>query len=92
MPLPELTGARGEPLELHPIRTREGASTLSAWRLVVSSPRGAGAIVLVEASPERTFYRGEGIFLGWDQERLAEAYRALLPEPAGADPEFAQLG
>jgi len=92
MPLPELTGARGEPPERHPIRIREGSSTLSAWRLAVSGPRGAGAIVFVEASPERTFYRGEGIFLGWEQERLAEAYRALLPEPAGADPESLQLG
>jgi hypothetical protein len=92
MPVPGLTEASAEPLERHPIRTREGATTRSAWRLAVSSAEGAGAIVFVELTPDDAVYRGEGVFLGWDQERLAEAYRALLPEPAGADPEMAQLG
>ena len=92
MPVPGLTDPRAEPPERHPIRTREGSTTQSAWRLSVSSVQGAGAIVFVDVSPDESFYRGEGVFLGWDQERLAAAYRALLPEPAGADPEFAQLG
>jgi hypothetical protein len=92
MPVPGLTDVAAEPLERHPIRTREGATTRSAWRLAVSSAEGAGAIVFVESAPDASFYRGEGVFLGWDQERLAAAYRALLPEPAGADPEMAQLG
>jgi hypothetical protein len=91
-PVPGLTDVSAEPLARHPIRTREGATTRSAWRLAVSSAEGAGAIVFVEVSSEASFYRGEGIFLGWGQERLAEAYQALLPEPAGADPEMAQLG
>ena len=92
MPISGLTNALGAPLERHRIRTREGATTRSAWRLAVSSAEGAGAIVFVELTPEDSVYRGEGVFLGWDQERLAEAYRALQPEPAGADPEMAQLG
>jgi|SRR5580765_4475460 len=91
-PVPGLTDVSAEPLARHPIRTREGATTRSAWRLAVSSAQGPGAIVLVELSPETSFYRGDGVFLGWDQERLAAAYRALLPEPAGADPETLQLG
>ena len=87
-----LTGAAGEPLERHLIRTREGSTTRSAWRLRVSCAEGDGAIVFVEVSPAESFYRGEGVFLGWEQDRLAAAYQALRPEPAGADPEMAQLG
>lgn len=90
--LAELTDASGEPLERHPIRTREGSTTRSAWRLRVSSGRGAGAIVFVELTPEESFYRGEGIFLGWDQERLSEAYRALQPVPAAPEADSPQLG
>ena len=90
--VPGLTDVAAEPLERHPIRTREGATTRSAWRLAVSSAQGPGAIVFVELTSEDSVYRGEGVFLGWDQERLAETYRALLPEPADADPEMAQLG
>jgi hypothetical protein len=91
-PVPGLTDVVAQPLERHPIRTREGATTLSAWRLAATSAQGAGAIVHVEITPRDSIFRGEGVFLGWDQERLAAAYRALLPEPAGADPETAQLG
>ena len=90
--VPGLTDVRAEPPERHPIRTREGSTTRAGWRLSVSSAEGPGAIVLVDVSSDESFYRGEGIFLGWDQERLAAAYRGLRPEPAGADPEFAQLG
>jgi hypothetical protein len=91
-PVPGLTDVSAEPLARHPIRTREGATTRSAWRLAATSAQGPGAIVLVEVSSAESFYRGEGVFLGWEQERLAEAWRALLPEPVGADPEMAQLG
>jgi hypothetical protein len=48
--------------------------------------------VFVDLAPGETFYRGEGVFLGWDQDRLAAAYRALLPEPAAPEPESPQLG
>ena len=90
--VPGLTDVIAEPLERHAIRTREGASTLSAWRLAATSAQGWGAIVHVEITPGLSTFRGEGVFLGWNQERLAAAYRALLPEPAGADPETLQLG
>lgn len=87
-----LSDPRAQPLERLPIRTRGSSLTRSAWRLAVASEEGDGAIVFVDVASEETFYRGEGVFLGWDQERLAAAYQALLPEPAGADPEMAQLG
>lgn len=66
------------------IRTRECGVTLSAWRLALSTPQGAGAIALIENAGD-LFYRGEGVFLGWTQMRLASTYRSLLP--AGVDPE-----
>jgi len=91
-PVPGLTDVVAEPLERHPIRTREGTTTLSAWRLAATSAQGSGAIVHVEITPGESIYRGEGVFLGWNQERLAAAYRALLPEPAAADLETPQLG
>jgi len=46
----------------------------------------------VEISPEEMFYRGEGVFLGWRQERMAAAYLALLPKPEDDHFEMQQLG
>ncbi len=66
--------------------------TLSAWRLEVTSEEGSGAIVLVEAPTGETHYRGEGIFLGWPQERLGEVYLALQPPEEGGGPDVPQLG
>jgi len=90
--VPGLKNPRALGLERFPIRTREGSTTQSGWRLLVESDRGGGAIVFVEASPAQTFYRGEGVFLGWDQDRLASAYRALLPEPEHDGFEMQQMG
>jgi hypothetical protein len=73
------------------IRMRGSATTLSGWRIAVEAPRGQGAIVLAERSGEK-FHRGEGVFLGWSQERLEAAYRSLLPAPKGPDLEIPQLG
>jgi hypothetical protein len=75
-----------------PIRTRGGSVTLSAWRLDVTADQGAGAIVLAEAPTGETHYRGEGIFLGWSQERLAETYAALQPPDDSGGPDVPQLG
>ncbi|HJZ85552.1 MAG TPA: hypothetical protein VKN99_10295 [Polyangia bacterium] len=89
-----LTGVVAKPLERVPVRTRDSEATLSGWRLEVTSDQGAGAIVLVELSPQESCYRGEGAFLGWPQARLAEAYQALT-KPAGEsapDLELLQLG
>ena len=74
------------------IRLRDGSATQSAWRLSVESDEGQGAIILVEASPAETFYRAEGVFLGWPQDRLASAYRALLPKPEADGFHMQQLG
>ena len=70
------------------IRTRESGVTLSAWRIELDSP--PGAVVLVEA-PGRSFYRGEGSLLGWPQEKLAEMWKACLPETE-PEPDMPQLG
>ena len=79
-------------LERSPIRAREKSVTLSAWRLTVASDQGEGSITLVEASREGVFYRGDGIFLGWPQERLGSAYAALAPKDEAAPLQTPQLG
>jgi hypothetical protein len=90
--VPGLKDPRARGLERIPIRTREASMTLSAWRLGVVSEEGSGAIVAVEAASGETLYRGEGIFLGWTQDRLIAAYRALLPAPEVSAPDSPQLG
>ena len=87
-----LTGCRCKELARIPIRTREVPATLSAWRLAAESEEGEGAVTLVEVSPGRSVYRGEGLFLGWPQERLEAAYRALQPRVDQAGVETQQLG
>jgi hypothetical protein len=87
-----LTGCRCKELARIPICTREVPATLSAWRLAAESGNGEGAITLVEVSPGRSVYRGEGFFLGWPQERLEAAYRALQPRVDQADVGTQQLG
>jgi hypothetical protein len=74
-----------------PLRIRGAAVTMSGWRIGVQAARGAGSIVLAEHGPER-FYRGDGVFLGWTQERLDAAYRALLPPAEGSSDDHLQLG
>ena len=87
-----LTNPRVLALDRFLIRLRDGSATQSAWRLPVESDEGPGAIILVEASPGETFYRGEGVFLGWPQDRLGSAYRALLPKLAADGFQMQQLG
>ncbi len=70
--VPGLEGATATAPERVPARTREGRITLSAWRMNVTTPNGAGAIVLVETNVGAVF-RGEGLFLGWAQDTLATA-------------------
>ncbi len=90
--VPGLTDPKALSLERSLIRTRGALATQSAWRLVVSSGEGQGAIILVEAFQGETFYRGDGVFLGWPQERLEAAYRALRPQPSEEPFETSQLG
>jgi hypothetical protein len=87
-----LTNPRSLGLERSPIRARQTLVTLSAWRLRIASEQGEGTIILVEPSSEEVFYRGDGIFLGWPQDRLASAYAALAPKDEAAPLETQQLG
>jgi len=87
-----LTNPRSLGLERFPIRARQMSNTLSAWRLTIASEHGEGAITLVETSSEEAFYRGDGVFLGWPQDRLASAYEALAPKDETAPFETQQLG
>jgi len=74
------------------LRMRGSTVTVSGWRICVEAPRGPGSIVLAENGAQK-FYRGEGVFLGWPQERLEAAYRALLPPAGGAGgDDHLQLG
>src|SRR3989440_607452 len=65
------------------LRMRGASVTVAGWRIAVEAPRGPGSIVLAEQGAQR-FYRGEGVFLGWPQERLEATYRTLLPPSDGA--------
>ena len=82
-----LRGARALSLRRMPIRTRDSSVTRAGWSLVVSCSSGEGAVVLADS-----FYRGEGLLLGWPQERLAQLYSALTAAPAGDDGSGPQLG
>jgi hypothetical protein len=90
--VPGLTNPRTLGLERSPIRARQMSATLSAWRLAISSEQGEGTITLVETSSKEVFYRGDGVFLGWPQDRLASAYAALVPKDEAAPFETQQLG
>jgi len=90
--VPGLTNPRVLALERFLIRLRDGSATQSAWRLAVESDEGQGAIIFVEVPPEETFYRAEGVFLGWSQDRMVSAYRALLPKPEADGFDMQQLG
>ena len=87
-----LTNPRSLGLERFPIRARQMSATLSAWRLTIASEQGEGTITLVEPSSEGVVYRGDGVFLGWTQDRLASAYAALVPKDEAAPFETQQLG
>ena len=75
-------------LERTPIRLRESGAMVSAWQMVIDSPRGEGTITLLDAG----FYRGDGAFRGWSQEQLATLYQSLNPPPDEPKFETQQLG
>ena len=92
-PIAGLTAVKTR-VERMSVRARGAAHTFSAWALSVETEQGPGSIVRVEPSPDETFWRGDGVFLGWTSEALAAAWSALRaaePEP-DAPPEFQQLG
>jgi hypothetical protein len=83
-----------KPPQRIPVRRRESEVTTAAWQLDVSCDQGRGNIVLVDVSEQASCFRGDGIFLGWSQVRLAEIYQTLTESLAGsdADPPLLQLG
>jgi hypothetical protein len=88
-----LTGIVTRPLERVLVRRRESQVTTSAWRLDVTCDQGSGGIVRIQPSPDELYFRGEGLFLGWQQEKLAELYETLTaPTDDGPDLELLQLG
>ncbi|HZX41652.1 MAG TPA: hypothetical protein VFE93_07420 [Myxococcaceae bacterium] len=86
-----LTQPTVRPLERVAIRLRESSVTLSAWRMAVSAPEGVGTLVRVETSGG-TLFRGEGWFLGWNQEAMSTAWTELLPPSETDTLELPQLG
>lgn len=63
------------------------------WRLRLNSEEGEGSITRVEIAAGGELYRGDGVCLGWTQERLAQAYELLRPREEAALPdELPQLG
>src|SRR5258708_258460 len=72
-----LTAVRVESLRRVPLRTRQSGVTRAGWRLEVACAQGVGSVVVAEVSASETWYRGEGILLGWTQEKLAELHGAL---------------
>src|SRR5262249_40308917 len=91
-PLEGLKNPRTRALERFPIHTRESSVTLSAWRLAVMTDDGEGSIFLVEIAPDRAIYRGDGVFLGWPQQRLEAVYRELQPASEETLTDSVQLG
>jgi hypothetical protein len=91
-PVPGVTNVRTLSLDRFPIRTRESAVTLSAWRLGVACDEGEGVIVRVDAPAGGRFHRGEGVFLGWSEELLSAAYDAFRPVPEESGFELQQMG
>ena len=82
---------RAQRPERFPLRMRGTTNTVSGWRIAVEAPRGPGTIVVADRGAE-IFYRGDGVFLGWPQEKLEAAYRSLLPAPEAPELDFPQLG
>ena len=87
-----LSNPRGLALARAPIRLREAATTLGAWKLTLAADEGDGAITLVDPTGQASLYRGEGVCLGWSQERLAGTYAGLRPREDEAQLELPQLG
>jgi hypothetical protein len=87
-----LTNPSGAPLRRVPVRARTMSVTLAAWSLSIAADEGEGAIVLLELPDEQSFFRGDGLCLGWPQERLAAVYAALAPREEAAVLDLPQLG
>lgn len=72
-----LTGLSRTQLHRVPLRLREQQITLSGWRLETTSAQGAGALLLVDLAAGVRAFRGEGVYLGWEQPRMEKVWAAL---------------
>jgi uncharacterized damage-inducible protein DinB len=99
---PDLPGPAGNPterpipiamrsLERMPTGVREIGTTVSAWKMTVDSEHGVGTITLIDVSGH-PIYRGDGIFLGWPQDKLKDEYQRLNKPPDEPKFELMQLG
>jgi hypothetical protein len=79
-------------LERGAVRMRESGVTHAGWRMEIDSDQGGGAVTLVELPAGQSFFRGEGVFLGWAQEDLSRLYHSLRTVPSEPDLVFNQLG
>ena len=84
--------ATARSLERFPIRTRDAEATQSAWRMEIESEAGRGAIMLIDLPEGQAVYRGDGVFLGWPQDRLAAVFNRLRATPDEPPFELQQLG
>jgi hypothetical protein len=88
-----LTQVARKTLARVPARMRESVVTLAAWRIETTSAQGPGTVVLVELPSGQQAFRGEGVHLGWPQEKLASLWCALSEAAPGEAPfEVPQLG
>ncbi|HET9793485.1 MAG TPA: hypothetical protein VFS34_03400 [Thermoanaerobaculia bacterium] len=60
--------------------------------MAIESEEGSGSILVLESVAGVPLYRGDGIFLGWTQDRLAAAYATLRSDPEPDSFETQQLG
>ncbi len=74
------------------IRTRANDLPLPAWSVQVASEQGWGTLLHLRIPRQGIYYRGDGVFLGWSQERLAAAYQTLNPKPPQAAVAYAPVG
>jgi hypothetical protein len=87
-----LSGVIPELPERVSIRTRANDLPLPAWRVQVASEQGGGALLHLLIPRQGIYYRGDGVFLGWSQERLAAAYQTLHPELPKVAVAYAPVG
>lgn len=74
-----LSGVIPELPERVSIRTRANDLPLHAWKVQIACEQGCGALLRIQIPRQGIHYRGDGVFLGWPQERLAAAYQTLHP-------------
>jgi hypothetical protein len=80
-PLEKLSAARCVSLE----------HVSGAWQMHIECDQGAGVISLTDGGGQM-LYRGEGLFLGWSQQRLNAAYQSLIPRDDTPALQLVQLG